>query len=202
MTDVPIDGELADAIGTRYEFPCNVTELASLPFMTHTNIHIGDLMKMDVPQVWRAAVKRPDICIEVEDLSDAKTKTIREEAISCWKVAHEQAISRSKWLNQIGVHPDLQFRLIEPFQARGVVITTLHDDYLARMFATGSAELCLAALLLHEDDPPFNEDDLIAQSYESFLWGGDQLLNEWQTQRYDEARQGRFEVIQGTIDKQ
>lgn len=198
---VPLEKDkLSIAEGVCYTFPLNIADLAYLPHLTWTTIRIGPIVTpTSEPVVWRTASKRNDLCVELEAFSDAGTRTMIDEARACWEEMRQQVAKRVKWMKLIGVHPQICQRMVEPLCEREIQIRTLHDDYLARMFAVGSAELARASNLLHAYEGVMDQSQSSGTSLQNFLWGEDDPIPDWAISRYDRALAGGYRYINHTF---
>lgn len=194
-----MDGFTA-ALGTIYQFPLNITDALSLPRPEWTTIYARHVVSKDTaPSIWRAAAVNPAVVVEVENLSDAGLRTMREEAVDCWENMRLFIKAKAKWFKLIGVHPTVQERALEPTSHRQIQIFTLQDDYLARMFALGTQEVAAMAGLLHSVESAQANEPIGAITLEEFLWPVEDELEPWQQKRYDAALIGGYCAVQSSF---
>lgn len=188
------DGQ--QAIGTVYQFIANITDAATIPLPSYTTIKVGAWQNPAEPWIWRAACANPEVCITVEDVSDAGTSSLKQEARKCWQSLSTDINSRCRRMSLIGLHEDIIRRISDPLQLRTIEVRTLHQDMLARMFAQGSAEIARCAGVLHMvDQRQQNRQPLAGTHLETFLWGDDGIP-ETARRRYQQALNGEYEVVQ------
>jgi hypothetical protein len=196
ITDYECDGQSRPVSGMIYSFLANLTDVATIPRLTWTNIITGDPVTSSEPWIWRVDAARHDICMEVEDESDAGLATLKCEAKKAWAALCSDITKRSRWLNLIGIHKDILARTCEPMQLRQIEIRTIHDDMLARMFATGSAEIARIAGMLHDYEERTDREPMGRTTMHNFLWGKTDEIPDWAQHRYDQALAGGFRVLQ------
>ena len=200
------DHEHADGrspVGVIYQFLANVTDVATIPKLTHTTITVGDKATVSEPWLWPAAAADRAIRVGVEETSDAGCASLNEEARKAWQSMADELRRRGNWVSLIGVHGDVIDRILEPLHLRHVEIRTLHDDLLARMFAMGSAEIARCASVLHlVEERQLDREPEWRSTFERFLWPRQDDIPEWAAARYDEALAGGYQVVQSRFAPQ
>jgi hypothetical protein len=82
--------------------------------------------------------------------------------------------------------------MASPYEMRMVEVRTLQDDYLARMAASGNAEIARMAHTLHEYETMVRKNDVMADpcvEFSSFLWNPEwSRIPEWARKKYLQAR--------------
>lgn len=138
--------------------------------------------------------------IEVESQSDAKTKSMREEAVSSWKAFASELIKRTNWMNLIGIHPDLGKRMLAPMNMHPVRIVTMAEDYIERMYAEGNAEIVRIACLLKNEIIEENVIHVGRSNMQDFFWPhASDTCNPEVQDRYDRAIKGDFTLVSESI---
>jgi hypothetical protein len=188
--------------GIIYSFAANLTDIATIPKLGWTNIIVGRPVTVSEPWIWRIDAARQDICMEVEDESDAGLDTMKTEARKAWCAMSDEIVKRARWLSLVGLHRDIVDRAQEPLKLRQVEIRTFHDDMLARMFAVGSAEIARIAGILHDYEERTDREPIGSTTVEKFLWGQTDGIPDWAQARYDQALAGGFRVLQSRFAPQ
>lgn len=200
------DHETSDgrqALGVIYMFLANVTDVATIPVLSHTNILIGGHATTSEPWVWRAAAANPSVCVGVEEVSDANCSSLVDESRKSWQSMADEIRRRTRWMSLIGLHRDIIDRISEPLSLRHIEIRTLHDDMLARMFAMGSAEIARCASVLHMvEERQQNREPEYGSTLERFLWPRQDEIPDWARARYDQALAGGYQVLQSRFAPQ
>jgi len=202
VTDCEL-AERREPIGVIYRFLANLTDVATIPRLGLTNVFIGDQSTRSEPWIWRAAAENPSVCVSVEETSDAGMTSLETEARKAWQSMSEEFQRRGHWMSLIGLHRDIITRASEPFHLREVEIRTMQDDMLARMFATGSAEIARVASMLHRiEEKQLDREPEFKSTLQRFMWPVEDELPDWAQRRYDEALAGGFEVLQSRFAPQ
>ena len=199
VSEVPLDGKLTTCHGVSYRFAASTWDVTTLPATSFTTVRVLAQLADVPPKVWRTNADRPDMILELEMVSDAKLNSMMQEAYNCWKAFAKGITERTRWMHLIGGHADIQKRMCSPLCVYRVEVRTLQDDYLARMYASGSAEIALQAELLHQveqDIAPRNWDP-IPVAFKHFLWPGkSDEIPSWAAGRYAKALAGGFHTVQ------
>ncbi len=100
-------------------------------------------------------------------------------------------------MSLIGAHREVINRVQEPVRRRLIKVYTLQDDFLAKMYAVGSADIARIAGVISRKDNETKGDNFIgAIKLENFLWGlNETQLEDWQQQRYDRAVAGDYSLF-------
>jgi hypothetical protein len=190
-------------IGVIYRFLANLTDVATIPRLDVTNVIIGGPTTRSEPWIWRAAAENPAVCVSVEETSDAGATSLEAEARKAWQSMAEEFQRRGHWMSLIGLHEDIVMRAAEPFHLRAIEIRTMHDDMLARMFATGSAEIARVASMLHSiEEKQQDREPEFKTTLQRFMWPVVDELPDWAQKRYDEALAGGYTVLQSRFAPQ
>jgi hypothetical protein len=189
--------------GVIYKFIANLTDIATIPRLDWTNIVVGEKSTVAEPWIWRSDAVDPSICVSVEEESDAACSSLVQEAKKAWQAMAVELTRRARWMSLIGLHRQIIARLQEPLHLRHVEIRTIHDDMLARMFATGSAEIARIASILHGlDERERDREPEYRTTLKKFLWGMSDQIPEWAQSRYDSALAGGYRVLQSRFAPQ
>ena len=192
-----------EALGVIYRFLANITDVTTIPTMTNTSVLIGPWATTSEPWVWRADAANPDICVGVEEVSDSGGSSLNEEARKSWQSMSEEIGRRARWMSLIGLHRQIIERVSEPMHLRHIEVRTLHDDMLARMFATGSAEIARCASVLHMvEERQQSREPEYGSTLEKFLWPRQDEIPDWARTRYDQALAGGYQVLQSRFAPQ
>jgi hypothetical protein len=202
ITDYEHGGTCRSVTGVIYSFLANLTDITTIPRMTWTNVMIGPQVTTSEPWIWRTDASQKEVCMEVEDESDAGLSSLKTEAKKSWSSHADEIYKRSRWFSLIGIHRDILERIQESTKLRRVEIRTIHDDMLARMFATGSAELARIAGILHDYEEKTDREPIGRTTLEKFLWGQTDTIPNWAQARYDQALAGGFRVLQSRFEPQ
>lgn len=197
VSGFPLDGKLHDVFGYVIKFNANLSDVATLPKMSWTNVCVGPVAcEMAEPWVWRTNAKSPELFVELETESDARCNSLKDEASKCWDAFSALVNKKAQFMHLIGGHQEVLNRMREPMALREIQVRTLHDDYLAMMYAVGSSEIVRIAKLLAEIQQHKNPEVLGNMKLEDFMSGVTTELDEWQKKRYDEAIAGNFQLLQ------
>lgn len=185
------------ATGVIYSFLANLTDVATIPHLDWTGIRVREPATVSEPWIWRSDAADPSICVSVEEESDSLGSSLVSEAKKAWQSMSEEINRRCRWMSLIGLHRQIIARVREPLNLRHVEIRTVHDDMLARMFATGSAEIARVAGILHRiEENQRDREPEYRTTLKKFLWGQTDEVPMWAQTRYDAALAGGYHVLQ------
>jgi len=194
VSDVPLpdnngDAGLQTCEGFSYRLPASLWDITTIPIPTFTTVRICSQLANVPPRVWRSNTVRRGAVVELETFSDAKLRSMAEEAYRCWQQLAEDIKKRISWMHLLGGHEDIQNRMASPLVVYQIEIRTLHDDFLARLFAQGSADIAYQAEALHRviTAPRNTEPEPEVCEFTKFLWPCRQELPSWAAERYARA---------------
>jgi hypothetical protein len=197
------DGPMCGSAVKIYLFSANIYDVLSIPSLPWTVVHISHAPVQDDngPAIWRMGMKNPGRVIELESVSDANTRTMREEAEASWCAFRQELAKRSGWMSLIGCHMDIISRMITPKLAHAVRVASMAPDFLERLYAEGNAEMARIAHLLNEFRKKPGESELGRAPMTEIFWPEvqDEITDPDLRQRYERASKGRFPVVSESI---
>jgi len=199
VSDCVIDKKLTVCHGVKYHFLASLFDVSTIPQLPFTSVIVGVLYGEHEPKVWRSNTVSRDFVIELESVSDAGTKSMQDEARSCWAQFKHDIKKKIQWMNLIGIHKDIQDRMLSPLTVRRVEIRTLQDDMLARMFACGTAEIARIAETLHHIEQETAKEPGLISSKEFFWSSRDEEVPSWAAKRYADAMNNNYQTISTTF---
>jgi hypothetical protein len=202
VRDVPVDGKLTSAEGHIFSFPLSLWDAQTIPLLPWTIVQVSYSYGDCQPIIWRMGTEDRDVVLELEGYSDAGTASMQNEARNCWSQLVVGVKKRIEWLNLIGVHKDSQARASSGIDCYRIMVRTLQDDFLARAFAQGSADVAFQIeRLVKEVGLSKNISEHNSNvSADEFFWG-DPLIPAWAAGRYAEALNNNFKTVQATFSK-
>jgi len=147
------------------------------------------------PAYWRANATNPELVIELEQVSDAKLNSMADEADSCWRQFSHDVHKRVRWMNLLGVHSDIQARMLSPLALRITEINTLQDDMLAILYSASTTDMSKIAVRLRdlEHTKEVQDQEPIVVSFQEFLWPAKtKSIPAWAAGRYAQALANQF----------
>jgi hypothetical protein len=183
--------------GFHFSFLANLTDIATLPNLPWTTIFVDSPEEAGEPLAWRMNATDQSTFVELETISDAGMSTMLDEARKAWQNLIATTFKNARYMSLLGAHREVIDRVQEPIKKRRVKVYTLQNDFLAKMYAIGSADIVRIAGVLSRKDSEDDADHFIgAIKLEHFLWGlNETRLEEWQQQRYDKAIAGDYSLF-------
>ncbi len=188
--------------GWSHRFNASLTDISTIRLIPWTTVIILDPEDnvLADPWVWRMDAVSDDVIVELECVSDAGTRSMREEAVESWRAITGKIHEAIRYFHLLGLHRHVLRRLEEPCVIRPVEIRTLQDDLPERMAATGSIEigrLC-EALRLEQD----REMIPVRIRLEEFLWPRSRsTMTEQENARYARHLTGNFPEARSSYDR-
>lgn len=183
--------------GFHFSFFANLTDIATLPKLPWTTIFVGPPEDAGEPMAWRMNASDASTFVELETISDAGLSTMLDEARKAWENFMTTIFRSARYMALIGAHEEVLNRVQEPTKRRLVKVYTLQDDFLAKMYAVGSADIVrIAGILARHDRESKNDNFIGAMKLEQFLWGiNESKLEDWQQRRYNRAMDGDYALF-------
>jgi hypothetical protein len=190
-------GQECCVTGFHFSFFANLTDAATLPKLPWTTIFVGPPEEAGEPMAWRMNASDDSTFVELETISDAGMSTMLDEARKAWQNLMTTVFRSAHYMSLIGAHREVINRVQEPVRRRLIKVYTLQDDFLAKMYAVGSADIARIAGVISRKDNETKGDNFIgAIKLENFLWGlNETQLEDWQQQRYDRAVAGDYSLF-------